>query len=71
MALEPSIPFSEYLAATGLKVGLLFNFGRKRLQRILPPSTLEGWQDRIQRYLWTPSRPASVNPLSNPLTDSR
>ncbi len=64
-----------YLAATGLKVGLLFNFGRKRLQykRILPPSTLEGWQDRIQRYLWTPNqrRPSSVNPLSNPLTDSR
>ncbi|MFQ6015938.1 MAG: GxxExxY protein [Anaerolineae bacterium] len=45
-----------YLAATGLKVGLLFNFGRKRLQykRILPPKKLEGWQERIQRYLWKP-----------------
>jgi hypothetical protein len=45
-----------YLAATGYKVALLFNFGRKRLQykRILPPRILEGWQDRIQRFLWRP-----------------
>ncbi len=62
-----------YLAATGLKIGLLFNFGRKRLQyrRILPPRKLEGWQDRIQRYLWNPGQRdvPSVNPLSDPLTD--
>lgn len=45
-----------YLAATGYKVALLFNFGRKRLQykRILPPRILEGWQGRIQRFLWRP-----------------
>lgn len=45
-----------YLAATGSKVGLLFNFGRERLQykRILPPCILQGWQQRIHRFLWRP-----------------
>ena len=45
-----------YPAATGLKVGLLINFGRKRLEyrRILPPKKLDGWQGRIGRYLWRP-----------------
>lgn len=45
-----------YLAATGLPVGLLFNFGRKRLEfkRVFPPKKLEGWQKRIRRYLWMP-----------------
>ncbi len=45
-----------YLAATGLKVGLLFNFGRKHLgrRRILPPRDVEAWPDHIQRYLWRP-----------------
>jgi GxxExxY protein len=44
-----------YLAATGLKVGLLLN-GRKRLEykRILPPKILDGWQDRIQRFSGVP-----------------
>jgi GxxExxY protein len=46
-----------YLAATDLPVGLLVNFGRRRLEykRVLPPRKLEGWRDRIRRYLWQPS----------------
>jgi GxxExxY protein len=45
-----------YLAATDLKVGLLFNFGRSRLQykRILQPRDVSGWPDRIQRYVRKP-----------------
>jgi len=45
-----------YLAALGKPIGLLLNFGRKRLEvkRIFPPTTLDGWEDRIQRYLWRP-----------------
>lgn len=47
-----------YLAATGFPVGLLLNFGRLRLQhkRILRPTKLDAWQDRIARYLWRPGR---------------
>ncbi len=47
-----------YLAATGLPVGLLLNFGRRTLQykRILPPTKLDAWRQRIARYVWTPSR---------------
>ena len=47
-----------YLAATGLSVGLLLNFGRKSLEykRILPPNKLDAWRDRIRRYVWTPGQ---------------
>ncbi len=43
-----------YLAATGLKVAPLINFGRKKLEykRILPPRVVDGWQERIHRFLW-------------------
>lgn len=45
-----------FLAAMDLPVGLLFNFGRKRLehQRILPPEDLQAWKKNIRRFLWRP-----------------
>jgi GxxExxY protein len=44
------------LAALDKPVGLLLNFGRRRLdyRRIFRPKKLDGWQDRIRRYLWRP-----------------
>ena len=46
-----------YLGATGLPVGMLYNFGRRRLQyrRILPAKSSELWRSRIQRYLFHPT----------------
>lgn len=45
-----------YLAATGAAVGLLINFGWKRLQykRILPPKKFDDWKAHIRRFLWKP-----------------
>jgi GxxExxY protein len=45
-----------YLAATGHKVGLLFNFAGRSLEyrRILPPRKLDDWRQRIRRYAWAP-----------------
>jgi GxxExxY protein len=52
----------SYLGATRLQVGLLFNFGRKRLeyQRILPPKDVSDWQKHIRPYLW---RPKDMGPI--------
>jgi GxxExxY protein len=57
-----------YLAATGAPVGLLFNFGRSRLEykRVLPPAKFDDWQARARRYAW---RPADLPP-SNPFIRS-
>lgn len=45
-----------FLAATNAPVGLLINFGRKRLdyQRILLPRDLQDWKKHITRFLWRP-----------------
>ena len=46
----------SYLAATKASVGLLINFGRRRLEykRILPPKKLTDWKTHIQKFLWKP-----------------
>jgi GxxExxY protein len=43
-----------YLAATEAQVGLLINFGRRRLEykRILPPKKFDEWRDRAKRYAY-------------------
>jgi phosphoribosylformylglycinamidine cyclo-ligase/phosphoribosylamine--glycine ligase/phosphoribosylformylglycinamidine cyclo-ligase len=45
-----------YLAATGSPVGLLYNFGRAKLEfkRILPPKTVQEWQRYLYRCIWVP-----------------
>jgi len=59
MTREEMAQVITYLAAIGAPVGLLINFGRRSLEykRILRPTKLDVWRDRIRRYVWTPSRP--------------
>jgi GxxExxY protein len=54
-----------YLTVTGAPLGLLLNFGRKRLQykRILPPSNAEDWRARARRYAWQPAEARREHPL--------
>jgi len=61
-----------YLCATSTKVGLLINFGRQRLdyRRIFAPKKLDGWRDRIQRYVWIPPEARFGNSLPHSLTGS-
>jgi GxxExxY protein len=57
-----------YLAVMEAKVGLLLNFGRRKLEykRILPPTKFEEWRNRAARYAWRPPE----GPISNPLIRS-
>lgn len=75
-----------YLCATNSQVGLLFNFGRKRLEykRALPPKDVQNWQKKIARFLWRPKGyrlpengltqqtdpPAQRAPSAHPLSQS-
>jgi len=50
---EEMLQVKAYLAVSGLPLGLLLNFGRKRLewQRVFPPQRLEDWRRRVAPYL--------------------
>lgn len=54
-----------YLAVTGAHLGLLINFGRRRLEykRILPPKKFEDRRLRARRYACIPSPDSDTPPL--------
>jgi phosphoribosylaminoimidazole synthetase len=43
-----------YLAATGSPVGLIYNFGRSKLEfkRVLPPHNVQEWHKHLYRAVW-------------------
>jgi len=49
-----------YLAASGLDVGLLINFGRRGLdfKRVFPPKTVSDFRSRVGRYTVRPKKPS-------------
>jgi phosphoribosylformylglycinamidine cyclo-ligase len=55
-----------YLAATGSPVGMLYNFGRSKLEfkRIFPPKNVQEWHKHLYRCVWTPPG-QSLPPLSS------
>jgi GxxExxY protein len=53
---EDKAQLVTYLGATGLPVGVLINFGRRRLEyrRIFPPRNVKAWANYIKRFVWNP-----------------
>jgi phosphoribosylformylglycinamidine cyclo-ligase/phosphoribosylamine--glycine ligase/phosphoribosylformylglycinamidine cyclo-ligase len=45
-----------YLAATGSLVGMLYNFGRSKLEfkRVFPPRNVQEWHKHLYRCVWAP-----------------
>lgn len=62
-----------YLAATGSPMGLLYNFGRPKLElkRILPPKNVQEWHKHLYRCMWTsnhcPIPPLETLPPQTPI----
>lgn len=58
-----------YLAVADAPLGLLLNFGRRKLEykRVLPPKKFADWRSRAARYAW---RPPSVSSPAHPLIRS-